>query len=291
MVTKINIKDLRVARDLISRLKPNWSSEDISDFMYLPTGYSNDNYRFNYNEEFYVLRRPKKKEKRHLWEREYLFYMDSKLVNKPELIAMDINTGVMITKWISGDLLGDIGANEDSLINYVSQLHFQLGSVSHFTRDNYNPVEVSKRFLGPYSSAINPDSRRLMNDLAWNPKNFVLTHNDLNPWNIIVSTTRADRWTTLDWGVVAMNDPLFDLIAVTQGLSKNDKELDLEKTKQLSDKLLRTDLEWSRIILVLSAFWLREYAWAYCMWKSGNERQEIKDQIDISSAKLKQIRG
>ena len=289
MVTKKNTKDLSVARGLISRLKPNWSGEDISGFMYLPTGYSNDNYRFTYNDRFYVLRSPKKKEEKKLWEREYLFYIDSTLVNKPDLVAMDTDTGVMITRWISGDLLGDIGANEDSLIDYVSQLHFQLGSVSHFTCDNYDPVEISKRFLEPYGSAINPDSKRIMNDLAWNPENLVLAHNDLNPWNIIISATSADRWTTLDWGAVAMNDPLFDLIALTQGLSKNDKELDLEKTKRLSDKLLGVDLEWSRIILVLSAFWLREYAWAYSMWRSGNQRQEIKDQIDISSVKLKHI--
>ena len=58
-------------------------------------------------------------------------------------------------------------------------------------------------------------------------------HNDLNPWNVIVSAADPGRWCTLDWEIAGDNDPLFDLICVSEGLGWS-----LEETDKLIDEYL-----------------------------------------------------
>ena len=118
--------------------------------------------------------------------------------------------------------------------------------------------------------------------LVWNPPDTAVCHNDLNPWNIIRSDD--DRWVTLDWEWFGENDPIFDLVTLHQGLSLDDAIL-----VELAGELLGNSQPQStrrRVRDAVAAFWLREYAWANAEVANGNDRDEIREQIRLSSEKL-----
>ena len=63
-------------------------------------------------------------------------------------------------------------------------------------------------------------------------------------------------WVTLDWEFVGNNDPLFDLVALHQGL-----ELPIESLTSLAHELTG-ELDSARLRSAFRAFWLREGGWA-----------------------------
>jgi len=116
-------------------------------------------------------------------------------------------------------------------------------------------------------------------------------HNDLNPWNVIVSASDPARWCTLDWEIAGDNDPLFDLICLSEGLGWS-----LDETDQLMDEYLEL-IESPRAPTtpqrrtIRKAYFLREYAWALAQLASGNRRDEIEAQRARSTEALKEISG
>ena len=102
-------------------------------------------------------------------------------------------------------------------------------------------------------------------------------HNDLNPWNVIVTEA---RWETIDWEFVGNHDPLFDLVTLHQGLNLPAEEL-FEMCPELDPKSTRTRIEAN-----IKNYWLREGGWAKYQIQQGNNREEIRTQLENAQAKV-----
>jgi len=276
MPTRGEAPDMEVLQLLIRQLVPEWRAEDLHDFSYLPAGYSNDNYRFRHGDDRYVLRLPLGTRSRAEWREERAFYRSPGTVLVPEVLAFDVGSGAMISRWIDGALLIDAPPAPDRLAAFLRAMHRGLAAASNC----YDPVARSKRYLAtPGPEQPSPRIEALLERLQWPNIDACPCHNDFNPWNVIRSAN--DRWVTLDWEWRANNDPLFDLVTMHQGLGLADELL-----PGLCAELLGEPATARRIECVLMGFWAREYAWAFAAWQSGNRRDELRRQMALAEEKL-----
>jgi aminoglycoside phosphotransferase (APT) family kinase protein len=270
------VDDRETLTRTVLALRPAWFAADLAGFEFLPGGYSNQNYRFRHHGQCYVLRVPQRSRPFVDRELECRFYRSPGRVLVPEIEAFDPVSGVMISHWLDGPLLADINVDPSALVPFVESLHAGLPTCPR----RYDPVALARQQLSvgnPQASVVELASR-----LVWNPEHTTACHNDLNPWNIIRSD--GDRWVTLDWEWFGENDPVFDLVTLHQGLSLDDAIL-----VELAGELLGNSQPQStrrRVRDAVAAFWLREYAWANAEIANGNDRDEIREQIRLSSEKL-----
>ena len=258
--------------EIVRRLMPDWEVPPDLAFKYLPGGYANANYRFTLAGMGYVLRVPDGSRIYVDWREERAFYLAGHPVATAALVALDVDSGAMITEWVSGRLLVDDPPDGDELLVYLAGLHGNLPLVDR----SYDPIALSRTYLG--DSRPHPQATRLLNTLTW-PLGPVMTcHNDLNPWNVIRG---EDDWVTLDWEFLGVNDPLFDLVTLHQGLEMDDAEL-----VELSERCLADTVSKARLHGCLAAFWLREYSWAFAQVSKDNRREEIEAQLDTAADKL-----
>jgi thiamine kinase-like enzyme len=259
----------------VATLRPDWNTEEVSGFLYLEGGYSNDNYRFEYQGDRYVLRAPYMH--RAFVDRglEQSLYRGRAAVGMPELIAFDAGTGHMISRWVPGTLLADRRSRGDELVEYLQRLHRRMPQVERL----YDPLAHARGYL---ETAGAPDwVETLAMRMSWAPEQLVSCHNDLNPWNVIC--TPDGEWVTLDWEWVGRNDPLFDLVTLHQGTSPADTDL-----SGLAERYLGAPPPASRLARCLTVFWLRETIWAMAEIAAGNDRREVLEQQRIG---LERLRG
>lgn len=256
-------------RKHVLALVPEWSDHGLGRFHYLSGGYSNHNYRFEVNQQLYVLRLPFNASQPINRARELEFYQQFHERNPPgvipQLVTLDPSSGSMISHWQTGPLLVDEPPGPDGVITYLRRLHDCLPATSR----NYDPLALSKEFLR--IGRPDPAIVKLADGLSWPLVSGQPCHNDLNPWNVIRS--RRSHWMTLDWEWFGNNDPLFDLIALHQGLGWTADSL-----PGLAAELLGHTPEKIRVRNCLTVFWLREYAWAHAAREGGNYREEIAQQ-------------
>jgi thiamine kinase-like enzyme len=259
-------------------LCPTWDPRDLADFQFLPGGYSNQNHRFRHRDELFVLRVPDRPRPFIDRELEQAFYESSTRILVPKIEAFDASTGIMISRWQSGPLLVKTRVDPNSLVPYLKSLHRDLPPCTR----HYDPVASARAqlSLGLPEFAIFMQATALV----WKPSDSAVCHNDLNPSNII--RTPSGEWMTLDWEWLAVNDPLFDLVTLHQGLFLDDDIL-----AELSESLLGGAPSEERLRVCVTAFWLREYAWAHAERSQGNDRAIIHDQLQTSSRKLANLRS
>ena len=254
--------------EYILALKPYWSRDRISDFEYIDTGYSNRNFFFTYNDEAFIFRMPETIQPFVDYNHEQIWFERLSVEKFVKPIAFNPNNGHMITKKIEGALLADVfteSSDRSLLISYVAQLHEALPTCER----NY-PLEELLEIYG-YLDGQCPKS---LDDQA---AVSTTCHNDLNPWNIIVTEA---RWETIDWEFVGNHDPLFDLITLHQGLNLPAEEL-FEMCPELDPKSTRTRIEAN-----IKNYWLREGGWAKYQIQQGNNREEIRTQLENAQAKV-----
>lgn len=265
---------------LVCTLAPRWSDREIRGFHYLPGGYSNHNFRFRVDDDHYVIRAPGRAAARSEREREARFYdyfaQHSEQAGVPILIALDISTGAMISRWQEGPLLIDQPTVPDAVISYLSALHDILPGSAH----DYDPLAVSRGFLS--RGQPDQDVLNVLGSLRWVPENPRACHNDLNPWNVIFRT--SEPWMTLDWEWFGNNDPLFDLITLHQGLG-----WDQDSLPDMAAELLGDEVSGDRLQRNLQAFWLREYAWAHAAIADGSQRAEIIEQKRVALDRFRSL--
>jgi thiamine kinase-like enzyme len=267
-------------RELICTLAPQWFSYQILDLHYLPGGYSNHNYRFQVDGAQYVIRVPGGIAQPAAHEREAHLYRHLKTrsdaAGVPSLIALDTDSGAMISRWQEGPLLVDAPAEPHRVIDYLRSLHEQLPASDH----RYDPLEVSRSFLS--NGAPDPDIVDAVASMRWQPADLRSCHNDLNPWNVIRCSTTP--WVTLDWEWFGSNDPLFDLVTLHQGLG-----WDIDTLADLATDLLGHPASEERLLINLRVFWLREYAWAHAALANGSQRTEIIEQKREAGAAFRRL--
>lgn len=268
---------------LIRGLLPNWRHDALTNFGYLSGGYSNANLVFDRQADNgttrYVLRVPQRQQPYVDRLAEVALYQQLPAQIGLRPVALDAASGLMVTPWIEGQLLADAYPQqfeEQDLLNYLHKLHANLPKVTHA----YHVPDLLPEFLAPdqLEFAATKLAPQLQADLAAEPDRSDQTcHNDLNPWNILVTDT---DWITLDWEFAGRNDPLFDLIGLHQGL-----ELDPQTLPELARQFM-PDVPAERLSRVFRHFWLREWAWAKFQLDAGNVRDEILAQVDIAQHKL-----
>ena len=257
----------------ILALSPSWQHSELQDFEFLSGGFSNLNIAFNrvhqHKTESYVLRIagiPQPFVDRH---HEDIWYQN--LPEPPGIRPLALNraTGDMLSKRLSGEVLADVFStrfNPEDLLHFTAGLHKALPDSGR--------AFCLADLLGDYGVAPDP---RLTPVEA---KHSTTCHNDLNPWNILVT---PEGWVTLDWEFVGSNDPLFDLVTLCLGL-----DLPQEDLASLSEAFLG-GRDMPRLKRNVLAFWKREWAWASFQIARGNERAEIRDQLLTSADRLQRL--
>ena len=248
---------------------PTWEAGRIEAVTYLPGGYANDNYRFEYGESAYALRIARHPGTDRRAEARFL-----QLASAPEVVAFDLPGGHLLTRWIDGTLLADSPVPPETAATYVRALHAEIPQGVR----GYDPREAIRRDLAA-TQAPAPIAATALDWLDWTPADLRGCHNDLNPWNVL----RTERgWRTLDWEFAGDNDPLFDVVCLGRGLGYDDAGME-RLAAAYYDSAAVSPL---RVLDTRILFELREYAWAVRQIALGNDRAEIRAQADTAERLL-----
>ena len=257
----------------IRQLMPTWQATDITSIEYLSGGYSNTNYAFNHASCRYVLRIPQVHQPYVDRVQEAVIYEQLPAGIGIRAIAASVETGAMITPWVEGPLLADVGDKFSlaTLAKYLQRLHTALP----INNRHYDLERIDTEFWLPETPPFTaPETTH---------GNMITCHNDLNPWNIIVT---EQGWVTLDWEFVGLNDPLFDVVTLHQGLELNTATLNELVALYFGTEDPSHSLRTSN---ALRSFWIRELGWAQFQLQAGNTREEIVVQKDKARSVLAKL--
>ncbi len=255
-------------QQIVAALVPDWDA--VGNVTYLEGGYSNANYAFTHGGDRYVLRIPRLAQPYVDRVREHAWYADLPDDIGVRPIALNANNGQMISPWVEGELLVDVWHRftVDDLLSYLKGLHARLPGLSV----TYDVAELSQAFWPHGQLAVSAEP----------PTVLATCHNDLNPWNIIVTDS---GWLTLDWEFVGANDPLFDLVALHQGLELPAADLPELAVSYLAGAATPEEAM-RRLARAERNFWIRELGWAEFQLRHGNVREEIRDQVATARRRL-----
>ncbi|MXY55783.1 MAG: phosphotransferase [Gammaproteobacteria bacterium] len=251
---------------------PAWGAHEIQRIEYLPGGYTNRNYRVEVQDHAYVLRIVEGTKPRPC-ERDYLA-----LDVAPDVVAYDVRHGHLLTLWISGQVLADSPPSPGEAGEYLAALHARIPL--GINRYDFHR-EVTTMFRR--AREVDPRVQACFEATAWRPATWRGCHNDLNPWNIIrvEGGKEQARFRTLDWESAGDNDPIFDLVGLCVGLGWG-----IEHARACHDAYRRggSGLGATEVRLrdTFRAFLIREYAWAVAQLAIGNDRDEIRAQVETS---------
>jgi len=248
---------------------PTWKAGRIETVTYLPGGYANDNYRFEYRGGAYALRIARHPGADRRAEARFL-----ELASAPEVVAFDLPGGHLLTRWIDGTLLADSPVPPETAAAYVQALHAEIPTGVR----RYDPRAAIRRDLAG-AEKLTRNAVIALDRLDWTPAELRGCHNDLNPWNVL----RTERgWRTLDWEFAGDNDPLFDVLCLGRGLGYDDADME-----RLAAAYYGTaGVAAIRVLDTRILFELREYAWAVRQVGLGNDRAEIRAQADTAARAL-----
>jgi aminoglycoside phosphotransferase (APT) family kinase protein len=284
----LRLADIPAASGALQRLRPQWRLADVRDVEHLAGGYSNDNYALSYRDAGYVLRvvRPTATPVDRAFERRLLTGPIA-LLTAP-LIAYTLPDGHMLTRRVAGPLLIDTEPSSDDLARYLARLHQRIPPLGR----RYDVVQIIGRDLNTAAERGEPTPpmiAKAYTNLPTPAARQTPCHNDLNPWNVIVSAADPVRWCTIDWEFAGDNDPLFDLMCTAGGLGWDIEQIDalIDAYQEYSESSRSPTTTQRRALW--RAYLLREYAWALVQRACGNERNEIGEQLSRSGAALAEL--
>ena len=255
---------------------PSWTMHEQKPCAWrlLAGGYSNQNYAFDFAGERYVLRIARVSNMDRQFEYDWYEQLPAVIGRRP--LAYDLASGDMLSAWIDGELLVDV---------WQQQLTEQQTPAAVFARMGPRCVEYLLKLHHNMPATTRDYWRDVLQEVAADAPTYDLVscHNDLNPWNIIVQPD--GEWVTLDWEWVGLNDPVFDAVALHQGLELS-AGLYAFCYAFLDDDSLGSQ---ERVARSLSRYWQREKTWADRQISAGNRRAEIVAQAATAKDKLAQL--
>ena len=270
---------------LLRALVPAWAHQSPSRIEYLPGGYTNRNYRIDIAAGTYALRivhhgSPDARER---------IYLASPAA--PDVVAYDPRRGHLLTHWIEGRILDDDRPQPAEAGAYAAHLHRQIpagvrrydvqAQVAALLRQA-TARQATARQATALNTCVSTEYQRMHNTVAqiferldWRPTQLRGCHNDLNPWNVMREQSGSFR--TLDWETAGDNDPLFDVAGLCSGLDFG-AEQTAECAAAYSHEARLPRPTPQRLRQTMTAFRIREYAWAAAQLAADNDRDEIKAQ-------------
>lgn len=256
----------------IAALVPDWAIAEVKGIRYLEGGYGNHNYFFRVQDSAYAIRIPFADQPYVDRDYERVLYEQLPEGLSPDLIAVDVAKGILITRWLEGTLLVDQTRPATKQLGaFIKHLHANTPKAQR----DYDPHRLARVYLSTMSTP--PEIKEIANR-RWVPVEVASCHNDLNPWNVVVA---EDRWRVLDWEFAGHNDPLFDVVNLVEGL-----ELPNAVLIEVATDVLGHAPGEAHLLACYEAFWLREYAWAQYQVELGNDRTEIREQVQVAYDKL-----
>ena len=271
----------------LARLQPAWHPRDVDELVPMPAGLSNANFALRHRGERFVLRLARRGVSGAIERRSEYDLLSSRLarVSAP-LVAYALPEGDLLTRFVPGALLVDASAHPAMLASYVAGLHARLRP---FGWHHPLPELVHAWFesAADAGATIIPAWRDGLAQLR--PEDAVgPCHNDLNPWNVIVTADSPRRWCTLDWEWCGDHMPLFDVVALCEGLGLADAATSEVVGRYLHLRDQRA-ADPARLDDLRLRFQLRECAWAHAAAARFGARVELDEQILRSSAALDRL--
>ena len=128
----------------ILALVPDWQSDHIEGIRYLVGGYGNHNYYFRHRSDAYAIRIPFADQPYVDRERERAIYEKLPGGLATAVVAIDVATGIMITRWLEGVLLVDRpNTTSEQLAAFVTRLHADAPTEQR----DYDPHALAKVYL------------------------------------------------------------------------------------------------------------------------------------------------
>ena len=252
----------------IQALVPECDSVQVVD--YLSGGWGNRNYKIEMSGESFVLRLSEEGQQDAETEIRYM-----EIDSAPELVAYDREEKHLLTRWIEGYVPESNPLSPTQAANYLKELHRSIPT-------GVSSYGAQERIPRMYESGnASAEDVRLFTDLDWQPRTLLGCHNDLNPWNLLV-TSRGVR--TLDWESAGDNEPLFDLVGLTYGFRYGDLQ-----TLQCATEYLESIPDPQFLIDTRIAYLCREHAWAIEQVAIGNPRPEVVQQIHEARAEIQRL--
>jgi len=294
-----SVADADAVNAALGILVPASNRRRVGRLEYLPGGYTNRNYRVEMGGETYALRVTEGRRGtgadagpgagglsfRDVQARERQFL---EIPSAPDVVAHDLDTGHLLTRWIDGTILARTPATPEEAGRYLAELHRQIPT-------GIRSYDYQRVITGMFRQAGRVDDlvATRFEELDWMPSHVRGCHNDLNPWNIIRVPgcgTADDGFRTLDWETAGDNDPLFDLAGLCLGLNWDlAKSHDcLEAYREASSFPATTS---RRLAETLEAFVIREHAWAIAQIAAGNDRDEVREQARTTRQALRNLPG
>ena len=162
-------------------------------------GFSNKNYRFDYQNSTYLLRKFILSDRdRELEYKIQTLAYEQGIAAKPFLL--DIDNDLMICEFLEGEHKEILSREElKQLVKVLKKLHA--------VKIDSENMEISTLF-----SVQNKEVEEAFTILEKYPNEMVLCHNDLNPKNILFSEKNIKF---IDWEFAGLNDLYFDLASVS----------------------------------------------------------------------------
>jgi thiamine kinase-like enzyme len=275
LVDTSTVNEARI-RARVASLLPGSTPDSIAALRYLEGGYSNSNWRFEHAGEAFVVRIPHARQAHTDPNAEVALIADLPRDLVPEVVAFDPDDGTLITRWVDGELLAAVTAPPaTTLAGQLHRIHTALPPL----RRVYDPLATARAWL---ADGHPPRWIEALARTSWRPAAIVTCHNDLNAWNLIVTT--AGSWVVLDWETAGANDPLFDLATLGFGVGLDDGAF-----TQLAARFVGAPVEHDRLERCTIAYWLREYAFAFASRAAGIRRAEIDAQLERADLRLRQL--
>lgn len=141
----------------------------------------------------------------------------------PKVLFSDQNMGITIWRYVEADLLKKSSFSNKLILQKIAQTL----KVVHQTPPP-RKISTFSSFIDCYEELLSePKHKRIIQDgieiykkIRIGNKPLVLSHNDLNPGNILWDK----RLTIIDWEYVSLNHPYFDLACIVSSLKLNEED-------------------------------------------------------------------